>query len=327
MKIHVLGWYGKSNIGDESYKTAFPLVFPGHEFQFTDKLAQADAVIVGGGDILSDPFLNQTLSCDKPLSVISASATDKTDTNKLKKFKNVYVRDFKSLEILRAKGIDAKYAPDVAFALNANKVRGREIIEAEFKSQKRDLYEKVVVVVLNGNLVDSEASGYDGRKFISFQNLAFQLGHVADFTNASFLFVPFGQDFPWDDRVPNAWVAQRCKWWKKNVVLWNQSSDQNVLNIISAADAVVSTRLHSTIFSITAGTPFVDITHNHKNTALLESTGTQKYSIPYHSFDGDRAKSLLKQLLEQPTEPKKELEEILNKQRKLLRELGHVRLL
>ena len=59
MKIDVLGWYFKNNIGDESYKFTFPLLFPGHEFNFFDELkTSATTVILGGGNILNKEFVD-----------------------------------------------------------------------------------------------------------------------------------------------------------------------------------------------------------------------------------------------------------------------------
>jgi polysaccharide pyruvyl transferase WcaK-like protein len=329
--VTVLGWYGKTNIGDESYKLAFPKLFPDYKFNFTDKLtpkiiAETDAVVVGGGDILSDAFLKQLATVTKPKHIISASATETTDIAKLEGFANVIIRDHISCNLLARKGVPVIYKPDVAFALECNRDRGRRILRKKFEVHNRELYKKVVVVILNGYLIDSEQDGYDARRFMQFQNLAYNIGYIADFTPASFVFLPFGQSPPWDDRVPNAWASQRCKFWKKNLVVWNQQSVQSALDIIGAADAVISTRLHSTIFSMATGTPFIDITHNHKNTALLTTTEKMHYSIPYEAFDADKTLKLLKGLLERPDDAKKELQTLLDKQRELLRGLSDVRL-
>lgn len=321
--VTALGWYGKDNCGDESYKLAFPNVFPDYEWRFTDfltpeKLSQTDAVVLGGGDVMSDPFLNQLAFVTKPKHIISTSATSSTDPDKLVGFKNIIVRDTSSVEILKKKGIQAKYKPDVAFSLTADKMNGRKLIRKEFVAQKRDLYEKLVVVVMNGYLADAESNSYDVRKFINFHKLAYDMGHVMDFTPASFIFIPFGQRLPWDDRVPNMWVAQKAKFWQKNVTVLNELSVQNILDIIGAANAVISTRLHSTIFSITANTPFIDITHNHKNSALLETIDRKQYSVPYESFDADRVKKMLKHLLWTP-DTEKDLQALADKQKSLLK--------
>lgn len=329
--VTALGWYDKHNIGDESYKLAFPTVFPDYEWHFTDKLTpevvgQSDALVLGGGDIMSDPFLNQLAFIDKPKHIISTSATARTDVNKLVGYQNIIVRDFNSVEMLKQKGVQAKYKPDVAFALTPDRMRGKRLIRKEYSSQKRDLYEKVIIVIMNGYLADAESNSYDVRKFIDFHKLAYDLGHISDHTPASFMFIPFGQMFPWDDRVPNIWVAQKCKFWQKNLVVWNEPSVQNILDMISAADAVISTRLHSTIFSLVGVTPFIDIIHNHKNSALLNSIEKNNYSLPYEAFDIEKAKKMLKGYLFERSEPEKELQSTVDKLRALLKGLSDVRL-
>jgi polysaccharide pyruvyl transferase WcaK-like protein len=330
MKVTVLGWYNHNNIGDESYKLAFPMIFPKCKFQFTNKLTSdivksTDIIVVGGGDILSDPFLNQVVGVKKPKYVISASATEKTDENKLKDFKSITVRDSKSVKILKDKGLKVNYAPDIAHILKPNPSNGLEILRKKFEQQELELYDRIVVVVMNGYLVDSESNHYDVRKFLSFHDLAFNLGHISDWTNASFIFLPFGQSLPWDDRVANAWVSQRCKFWKKNMVIWEEPNVQNVLDIISAAGAVISTRLHSTIFSIAAGVPFIDIIHNHKNESLIETIDMQEYAFPYSAIDRDAILNLLRRMLDYPESYKKEMKNLIDNQRALLGGISDVR--
>src|SRR4051812_19339112 len=108
--VTTLGWYNKSNCGDESYKLAFPKVFPDYEFRFADKLTpeiigESDAFILGGGDVMSNAFLDQLAFINKPKHIISVSANEGVDITRLTNFDNIIVRDNKSLEILKNKGI------------------------------------------------------------------------------------------------------------------------------------------------------------------------------------------------------------------------------
>jgi polysaccharide pyruvyl transferase WcaK-like protein len=329
--ITALAWVDNQNVGDESYKLAFPILFPHYKWHFTNKLtakniAESDAIVLGGGDIMSDAFLDQLVSVSKPKHIISASCTDKTDISKLLGFQNIIVRDLPSVKILKDKGIPSKYSPDAAFCLQPDKLRGKRLIRKEFAAQKRDLYAKTVAVVMNGYLADAESNSYDVRKFINFHKLAYDLGHVIDYTPASFIFLPFGQQLPWDDRAPNIWVAQKCKFWNKNVVVWEELGVQSVLDIISAADATISTRLHSTIFSIVGRTPFIDITHNHKNAALLETIEKQHASVRYEGLDGEHVQKMLKEIIWPKESKEKELQALVDKQRALLKDLSDVHL-
>jgi len=329
-KITVLGWFEHSNTGDESYKLSFPATFKDYEFRFIDRLtpeviSTSDAFILGGGDIMADSFLDQMSRIKKPKHIISVSANVNVDPSKLSGFNNIFVREKKSIDILYRKGVTASYYPDISFALSGDKSRGRRIIKRYFESQKRELYDKVVVVVMNGFLADAEANSYDVRKFINFHKLAYDLGHVFDYTNASFFFVPFGQDMPWDDRTTNMWVAQKCKFWRKNAVLWSEPNVQNILDIFASADATISTRLHSTIFSIATGTPFIDIVHNHKNQWMLETINKSEHSLQYDCMDVERLKLMLKSILFSDKNTFiKDVQSLKDRQKTLLRGLSNV---
>jgi colanic acid/amylovoran biosynthesis protein len=323
--VTVLGWYGKSNCGDESYKMAFPAVFKNYKFNFVNKITDhnSDAYILGGGDVLAPSFLNQLVNVKKPKHIISVSANEKVDPELLKGYANIFVREKQSLDILTKKGVKASYAPDVAFALSGDPVRGLELMRNHFVEQKRDMYERRIVVVINGFLAEDHANGFDVRRAYNFQDLTYKLSHVLDHTNASFVFVPFGQELPWDDRVTNMWIASKAKFWKKNLCI-SESNVQNVLDIISSADAIVSTRLHSTIFAMTTKTPIVDITHNHKNRWLLETVDKNHFSVNYRAIDEGALKLKINDLISNRNIHAKELSILLDKQKEILGGLSNV---
>lgn len=326
--VAVMGWYNKENCGDESYKLAFPKIFPDYNFVFTADLSKeiinnSDAFILGGGDVMSDYYLDQLFGISKKKHVFSVSASENINPAKLDKFESLYVRDKKSVEILKQKGVIAKFVPDFAFMLEGDRARGRRLVQKIFIDEHRDLYEKIVVIVVNGFLANDESNSYNVKEFVHFHSLAYDLAHLLDSINASFLFVPFGQDMPYDDRNTNMWVASKCKYWKKNAVILHEPSVQNILDIFSYADAVISTRLHSTIFSCVTMTPYIDILHNHKNRWLAETIDKSDWTIPYEAFDENRAKYLLNRFLWSGVETtKNDLKVLLNKQRVLIKGLA-----
>ena len=327
--ITVLGWYGKKNCGDESYKLAFPTIFQNYNFIFTDKITSkhrkiSDAFILGGGDVLSPAFLSQLKDVKQPKHIISASANEHIEPKSLESFSNIFVRDYKSLEIMNKKKIKATYAPDIAFCLSGNQLNGKKLIKDHFKKQKRELYEHCVAVVVNCFLAEDHANSFDVRKAFCFHDVSYKLAHTLDFTNASFIFIPFGQEPPWDDRVSNLWVANKAKFWQKNLCVWTEPNVQNVLDMISGVDAIISTRLHSTIFAMATKTPFIDITHNHKNRWLLETTAKKNHSVNYEALDVENFKLKLNDLILNPEVHKKELAILLDKQRALLEGLHNV---
>src|SRR5207249_4018803 len=101
--------------------------------------------------------------------------------------------------------------------------------------------------------------------FVDFTKFSYDLAWVSDNTACSFVFMPFGTEMPHDDRTSNAFVSSRIKFWQKNSVIYDKLTVQETLDLVSACDAMISTRLHSSIFSVLAGVPLLDVTHNHKN--------------------------------------------------------------
>jgi polysaccharide pyruvyl transferase WcaK-like protein len=104
-------------------------------------------------------------------------------------------------------------------------------------------------------------------------------------------------------------------------MIYNELDVQETLDIISASDAVVSTRLHSSIFSCATETPFLDITHSHKNKYFLETIKYEKASVGYEDFNIAKAKLILKNAIFS-IENKEEIGSLVSINKLLLRELN-----
>jgi hypothetical protein len=185
-RIGVLGYYGKDNIGDESYKLSFPILFPQYDFIFSDApLPDCDGFVLGGGDVVSPTNLELLRPLKKPKFILSATCVNQYP---LHDFKLVAVRDDESMGVARDSGANPMLSPDFAFALTFNRKRGRKIIEDLYKGSQ--LYQRVVIVVGNGHLIP--AHGDPSVKMFEYEHFLLSLVKLADNTNASFLFLPFG---------------------------------------------------------------------------------------------------------------------------------------
>lgn len=315
--LDVLGWYGHGNVGDESYKICFPLLFPDQEINFVEKCNdKKNIVILGGGNVCSSQFLNQVELYENKKYAVSIGLTADDPVHRMSAFDKIWVRDRQSYELLKSKNIKSTIIPDVAFLMRPGK---KDLLKEIFKG--RDLYEKKVAVILNAYLCvgDNKLA----RDEATFNKLVFDLARTFDGTNASFVFLPFGQSQPHDDRIPNAWLAGKCKYWKKNAVVFDEVSPQTTLDIMSECDAVISMRLHSSIFSVVCGVPFIDITHHSKNSYFLKSIYKEDWSVSYWDFDRIRFSNLLQGLLAKQDHG---LSKIVDDKRKILGELTNVHL-
>jgi polysaccharide pyruvyl transferase WcaK-like protein len=327
--ITILGWYGHGNVGDESYKASFPLLLPDFNLNFTDKISEidkkSDSFILGGGAVVEPPFLKQLNNIDNKF-IVSVTANKNACPETMKTFKNIIVRDVKSQNALEKLGIFSELMPDVAFLLRGNRDVGYEYIRNQFLQEKRDLYNKIVICVYNAHLGVVDDDRYLARDQMTFLKTANDLASIIDSTPASFVFVPFGQHDPWDDRITNSWLASRCKFWKKNLIIYDRISFQQVLDIIACADTVISSRLHASIFSCVTNVPFIDVTHHDKNLGFLQTVGLEDWSVPYWKFNYDKCKHLLNEFLTNMTPHKDRLQKILQQQRQKIKEvIDHVR--
>jgi hypothetical protein len=316
-EIHVLGWYDtptsetlKCNIGDEAYKLAFPKLFPNNQFIFCDTLKDLDPeiVILGGGDVLYPSFINK-IKASKARKKYAFSINVTPDIEPI--FDRV---------ISRNRLNNFEYLPDFVFALEGNKDHGKAIIKRLFDQNRCELYENVVILVMNSFLCTRENTL--ARDKVNFEKVCFELALIMDTTPASFILLPFGNGFPHNDKVTNACVYSKCKHWKKNLLVFDSLSVQETLDVFAGADASINTRLHSNIFSCISGIPFIDIGHHDKTRMFMESVNKLKWRFNYWHFPFGEIKNLLNAFLSNKELYKNESAQININNKKLLGQLS-----
>lgn len=299
------------NIGDESYKLSFPKLFPEHEFIFCDTLKglEPETVILGGGDVLYPFFINQ-IKASKAKHKYAFSVNINNDDH-LSLFDRVISRNvYKEVE----------YYPDFAFALEANKERGKAIIKSLFEQHKCELYENVVILVMNNYLAHKENTL--ARDHINFEKVCLDLARIMDSTSASFILLPFGNGFPTNDKIANSSVYSQCKYWAKNLLVFESLGVQETLDVFAGADASINTRLHSNIFSCIAGTPFIDLCHHTKTKLFMSSVEKDDWAIDYWHFNFENVKMLLNAFLSNKDLHREEISKINENNKKLLSQLN-----
>lgn len=320
--IHVLGWYDHDNVGDEAYKIAFPKLFKNYEFTFGEKIqGEPDTIILGGGDVLYPKFTNQLDNHSQAKKYAFSINLRPNDVTDLGQFERIISRNFVDLRTTEYK---IQCYPDFTFVLEGNKENGKQLLKDLFAKYNSELYENVVVLTLNSFLCVREK--ILARDYVAFDKICYDLSKLMDNTNASFILVPFGNGFPQNDRIANAFVYANAKFWKKNLLLFEKLSIQQTLDIFAAADAAVTTRLHAAIFSCIGGIPFVDVTHHTKNQLFLDFIGKPEWSLNFWHFDYFKAAALLKDFLENKEFFKGEVAKINVSAKKLLDQIINIEL-
>lgn len=296
MKIFVLGWYNHHNVGDESYKTTFPKLFKSHTLTFSDKISDLkdeSLIILGGGNILKKYFIDELKKVNNKRIIGFSIGMEENIEIPDNLFEHIYARDFKTIELLKSKNIPCSYVPDAAFCLEPKETN---YINNHLKSENLDVCSKKITVVLNSYILYNNSNSLS-RDFINFHKFSNDFTKIIDENNHNFIFLPFGTSMPVDDRTINSWVASKCKYHKKNLIIFDRINYQECLNIIYSSDLVISTRLHSSIFSFISGTPFIDITHHSKNEEFLKTIKKEENSISFWDFNSYKMKSLINNLI------------------------------
>lgn len=318
-KALILGWYNHHNIGDESYKITFSKFFnQKYDLYFNDNQDHYhDFLVIGGGDIFSGSFTEAIIQSPKPSLAISVTLPLEPNQTALNKLHKILVRDSISYNLIKDMN-NSYFCPDLGFLLESNKYCGKQLIKKYFEFEKRDLYKNVITVITNSHLI---AKPHDELpKDILFKNFSLKLAQICDTTNASFLFLPFSTQMPWDDRISNSIVANQCKFWKKNLVIYDRLSVQDTLDIIGASNAIISMRLHSSIFSCVSSVPFIDITHNHKNKRLLNDLDLLDLSIDYKNINSFYFSTKLTEFIREESDIKEKIISVNQKQKEKIQE-------
>jgi polysaccharide pyruvyl transferase WcaK-like protein len=301
MDALIVGWTGHGNLGDEAYRLAFPLVLPGHDLRFADRIRpgdRPDLLVLGGGDICREGFTRGfTPEQNAHAVAASISVTSTSDFAFLRACRRVVVRDEASRLLCVEQGVGgAELVPDFAFALDADPGRGRTWLAEAFAAAGRDLYEKVVCVAPNSYTIFG-GHEFKARDFQKAVVVADDLAWLADRTPASFLFLPFSTHCPADDRTPCSYVQSKAKYHRKNLVVYGGVDVRTALDIMAACDVVVGARLHSLIFAAIGGVPFIALDHHRKIRDFVDTIGKNSWAFDFYGHDRNAILKLLREHL------------------------------
>lgn len=295
MRVAVCGFYGKSNFGDDLMadclaerlgRTGCEVSLysdnergPSIRNGLKDKsYLDADAVVVGGGNIIGPGFWAfkdgglGNLAAARKLVFLNVGVTpdylsDDRFVSQLRDLGATWkVRDAESVELLAQVGIEATYLPDVSFTLSPG-------------CRRKD---KVVAVFLNDYPLGDLHKDESVERFLRSVSVAKLIAHHLDWL-ASFgwkiRLVPCHVSKAIDDRLPAATVYSWMKRRHDAEVLMSPMDWRGVLDEVSSAGLVMSMRYHASTCAFASGVPLLDLTHHAKNRRLMNSLGAEKCAV------------------------------------------------
>lgn len=278
MKISIVGWYGKNNVGDDAFKVVFESFFKDHliEFVTPPQICQdSDLVILGGGSVVSPFYLNSMPTTKKYALGVDIAYQSEIDLLEKHQFKEVYVRNSTDLDLMKSKlTCNVHSIPDLAFYL---KPSNKDLL-SKYKKYPNKKTVGVFATDYVNPAIDRPYNPYSQRSY----NFKTKLADKIDYFQKDYevILFPCSTGGYGDDRRINLDIMAYCKNQPTNVL--DTISPQDMIDIIKDLDFSICMRFHSHIFSMIAGTPFLSIEFTRKvqlflkENNLLNATAVKK---------------------------------------------------
>lgn len=278
--MNILGWYGKSNCGDEAFKIAFRKLFPRAVLDFTcETTSGSNEYVLGGGDVIK-PFYLDVLK-DKTFSILGAGLGYESEVELLKgkNLKHVFLRNHSDVALAQAAGIkQAAYCPDLVFALDAPQ---RTVTVGPKKR----------AIVILSDAINPSAGNKDAAKLANAEYFKWELANALSELSQwyDFTFVPFsGHQYDNDHRCALDIAARMSPLSNESSILAEAVSPRAAMGLIACADLVITMKYHGVIFSTVGGVPFVNIGVSRKTQEFCREAGIGRLSVPEYAFTKDR---------------------------------------
>lgn len=305
MKVLVIGYYNRGNLGDDAYQGIMGQFFPNAKLEFicSDDISKVNSsdyegVIVGGGDIINDyfhtkitPFLRSFKGPRIAFSIgipFPSCITEKY----LGYFDHIFVRNYEDLRTIQKVVGSHKvhFIPDIALSYKPSHERliaisndSSVFLESGRKSSSDRMTGRKCGIFLVGNLI-----AYPHI----VEDMAHLISKIALTSNVTLYCFSPGEDTKISETVrdlatkrmhSNVFGKLKSKIFAiddiKNQIVVDSTkyNAQDMVDVIADLDFAVCMRYHSHIFCTVAGTPFMSISSTRKTRSFMKQSGLSDY--------------------------------------------------
>lgn len=289
MTIYFLGWYGRRNSGDETFKLVHKAMFPSDNIKWiTDSeippLKQSDVVVLGCGDVMRD-FYIQRMPESTRFFVFGVGLDGKSDSDVAISLRDRIIagwfRNRTDVDYLVSQGVNAFYTPDVVFQLKRD-------VNSNWKNRQIKEKKKMICFFSNNNsqhsLYSSDLNGFISSIVLK-RNIASSLDAIADYYD--FIFFPLSKDWNDYDISFGTDVFSMMKRRDTVEIIEEQLGFHDIISMIEESDIVLTMKFHGIIYSILAETSFVNIGLSDKTQKVCEENGLSAISIAPDTLNKD----------------------------------------
>jgi polysaccharide pyruvyl transferase WcaK-like protein len=289
--INILGWYGRNNLGDESFKLAFQHLFPENPLYFssTSLMEGLDnpLLILGGGDVIK-PYYLSLLPKDRPFYALGVGLGYESELDLLDgPCQKIYFRNYADYLMGARRGLPAKLCPDLAFAIPG-------FGEAPVRQGSP---RKKMVVILANSAIHPDITAKEFAEVSYFEYFKWELAKSLDYLNQwydiGFLHLSNGRyayDIAMHYDVMSRMRSNRNVGIMPEDLIYKSGCDTtDLINTLrESVDLVVSMKYHGLIFATIAGVPFVNIGVTRKTALYCKEYDFGDFSVESYSFTKDR---------------------------------------
>lgn len=340
-KIFIIGYYDHANSGDEQYKNTFSYLINNildiqqkEEYKIVfidcDKLKNynkeenidnEDIIIVGGGDVLNNYFLDKILNVfhDKSNKIYAISVgipyINVLMSGKLNIFTSIYIRSLQDLDTLKEYHHDVHYIPDISCLIKKlehfkevdtednNDNNKWSINMNELTNDGKSIYNKLraikrqkVCLSLTRHIYNKNYPDYYS-KLIS--KLSSFIKHII-LNNYHVILLPFNTNisnsFENDIIIHNdimqelTCVGSGCiltdRYTKHITNITYKCNEYDIYKIYKTCHIIIPMRFHSCLYSIYTHVPFLPVYTTRKiNNLLLDYSWNYGYKLTTNSDD------------------------------------------
>lgn len=336
LNLKVIGYYNHFNVGDEQYKDSFTKVFKEYlnceyslDFVDCDKIFnynfnKTDIIILGGGDVLNNYFLDKINKKFKDsenlilaVSVGLPYIETLIKTDKLDIIDYIFLRTTVDIELFKKYFFEDRifYLPDLSYCLftnNPNANATKSIIEIETNGILIGQDGQDRECIFNVHLCRIKTAKANGKQIVCFclsrhiynknenyQNIIKVFSEFIVFLvemNYHIVFLPFNTNTTnsnENDIIIHNDILKYLLNESQNIVsmtdvtfINNDMNTDQIKDIFNMTDLCIAMRFHACLFSFYTNTPIIPIFTTRKIKNLVyEFNWKYKYELPKNAFD------------------------------------------
>jgi exopolysaccharide biosynthesis predicted pyruvyltransferase EpsI len=275
MKILILGYYDKNNLGDELFKLAFKKILYRHDlvirnvYNIDEIPYDIDIVVIGGGDVINNYFMDRIKILLKnyigPVYGLSIGIPYKSaiEDGQLDMFDYIITRNKNDIPELTTRfGKDyVRYFPDFSLFLSE---------EITICVDKNHCKKKIGLCLAQDYYKNNDRFFKDTVEYIKKLSRKYIVYLIAFNTNES--------NHKENDNLLNCKIKECIDDGLNEIVVINSRDFKKVIEVFKDLDLCICSRFHSCMLSIMTYTPFIPMFTTRKIRELVDTMDFHKFS-------------------------------------------------